>query len=180
MAIFKEQFTQAAKRLIPKKGNVIPLIISLSITLFFFLGFHFLGNYFPGILWIIIAVIFGLLMLFIMTVAGFAVIKSLFFVAAELSLLIFLAQSYCGLPNHSIAGDTALKSLLALGILYIIIKFFSCLLEALNGNYKKVESKRWSSEKVIVISLYLIFTVMVIWQIYRVVGPIVLNLCVYK
>lgn len=178
--MLKEKFVQLITKLTPKKENVRPLIISIAITLFFFLGTHFLGNYFAATMWIFNAVMLGLLLSFFMIVAGFAVLKSLFFVAAELSLLIFLAQSYCAVPSRLAAGDEALKSLLAIGILYIAVSFCRSLYEAIKNNYKKVENERWSWEKIMGVSLYLIFTLLFIWQVYRVVSPIVLNLCVYK
>lgn len=178
--MFKEQFKRLAEKLTPKKENVRPLIISIAITLFFFLGTHFLGNYFTAAMWVFNMVMLGLILFVFMIIAGFAVLKSLFFVAAELSLLIFLAQSYCDVPNRLPAEDQALKSLLVIGILYIAVSFIHSLYEAIKSNYKKVENEKWSWEKIATVSFYLIFTFLFLWQVYRVINPIILNLCVYK
>ncbi len=180
MSIFKERFMLTVKKLIPKRENIHSLVISIIIIFLFFLGFHFLGNYFTGTIWIINTIILGFLILIIMIMAGFAVLKSLFLVAAELTLIIFLAQSYCDVPTRFTPGDKALKSLLVIGVLYIIISFCRSLYEVIKNNYRKVKKDRWSIGEIIIITIYSIFAIMFIWQIYQVVSPIILNLCVYR
>ncbi len=178
--MFKEFISQLKNNAVSQKKNIWPFIISIAITLLFFLGTHYLGNYFTQVMWIFNAVMLGLILSVFMIIAGFAVLKSLFFVAAELSLLIFLAQSYCTVPSRLPAGDQALKSLLVIGILYIAVSFLRSLHGAIKNNYKKIENERWSWEKIFSVSLYLIFTVMFLWQVYRVIDPIISNLCIYK
>lgn len=180
MLKFKEQLKKLSKRIKLERKDIKPFIISLIIVIFFFLASHYFSNYFVSAIWIVNVILLAGLLFVIMTIAGFAVLKSLFLVAAELSLLIFLAQSYCAVPGHSIASNEALKSLLVFGILYIVVSFFHSLYKALKKNYKYVKNERWSNEKIVTVSLYLIFTVMFIWNIYLVIYPIIIDLCVYK
>lgn len=175
-----EKFKQLKINPTLNKKKTLALAASLLIALIFVFGTHYLGSYFTSAMWIINTITLGLLLSFFMIIAGFAVLKSLFFVAAELSLLIFLAQSYCAVPNRLAAGNDALKSLLVIGILYIAVSFFRSLYAAIKDNYKKVENEKWSWEKIFTVSLYLFFTFLFVWQVYRVMEPIVFNLCVYK
>lgn len=178
--MFAEKLKQLKDKFIFDRKKTWAFGASLLITLIFLLGTHYLGNYFTSTMWIFNAVLLGLLLSVIMLIAGFAVLKALFFVAAELSLLIYLAQSYCDVPNRLPAGNDSLKSLLVVGILYISVSFFRSLYETIKNNYKKVENEKWSWEKIFTVSLYLFFTFLFVWQVYRVMEPIVLNLCIYK
>lgn len=162
------------------RRKTLALSVSLLITLVFLVGTHYLGSYFTSTIWIFNAALLGFLLSVIMLIAGFAVLKALFFVAAELSLLIYLAQSYCEIPSRLPASDDALKSLLVVGILYIAVSFFRSLYETIKNNYKKLENEKWAWEKILTVSLYLFFTFLFIWQVYRVMDPILSNLCVYK
>lgn len=178
--MLKEKLKQSINRLIPKKENIRPLFVSIAGALFFFLGFYFLGNYFTEIMWIVVLALLGILLSIIMWIAGFAVLKSLATVGAELSLLIFLAQSYCGVPNRLTQNDAALKSLIIFSIIFIIFAFGRSLYTTLKDDYKTIRKERWSKEKIGVVTLFLIFTGLLIWEIYLVVSPIIYNLCIYK
>ena len=161
-----------------KKENIRPLLFSIIIVVFSFAGYQFLGNYFVGAIWILNTIILGTLLLIIMVLAGFTVLRSLFAVAAELSLLIFLAQSYCDIPNRSISSDDALKSLLVIGILYIGFTFFSSLWGATKEYYKKHEKNNELKEGAGSGIIFLFFTGLFMWQIYLVIYPIINNLCI--
>lgn len=171
-------FQKLKDKILIKKEDRIPYLISLAITLVFFAGVHFLGNYFFEVMWIIIAILLAILISIISIYAGFAVLKSLFLVAAELSLLIYLAQSYCSVSGHTTSSDAALKSLVSLGLLYIAISFFRSLYGIAKTHYKKVEKERWHKEKIMTVSLYLIFAGMFTWEIFLIMKPIILGLCV--
>lgn len=173
-------FKGSIKKLVPAKEDVPAFIASVAIALIVLGGYKFLGNQFITDLWILNLILLSVLLLIMMTLAGFTVMKSLFFVAAELSLLVFLAQAYCAVPNRLATGDQALKSLLAFGLLFIAVKFCRSLFKGLNKNYKKVKNEPWSKEKIMAVSTFLIFTALFIWQIFLVLNPIILNLCVYK
>lgn len=167
-------------KLIPKKDNFVPLVISVIITSVFFYTYYLLGNKFGEVMGIITIILLALMMAVIAMLAGYLVMKSLVIVSAELSLLIFLAQSYCDSSIHTIASSTALNNLLTIGFVYIVFNFIYSLYKALKEYYKNFENKKWSKEKVLIITFFLIYTFMFIWQIYLVIEPIVLDLCIYK
>ncbi len=163
----------------PTKKNILSLIIFVVVIIFLIGCYFFLGNNFGETVWIIGITILGIILLFIMLRAGLAVLKSLFFVAAELSLLIFLSQAYCSVSNRTITGDIALKNLLALGLLYIAFNFGLSLYKELRERYVEIRKEHQSKEKLFNIIFFIAFTVFFIWQIYLIVSPIIFNFCVY-
>lgn len=180
MYLLKEKFRILKHKLVEKKENLLHFLVSMVLSMGLLTSYHFLGSRLTTALWLVTAILLVLLLSIIMVIAGFAVLKALFYVAAELSLLIFLAQSYCDVPNYPVSGEQALKSLLFIGISYILIKFFLSLYKALKKNYKVVKNEGWSNEKVATVVLVLVFTVLFIYEIYLVTAPIVQNLCVFK
>lgn len=162
-----------------RKENIIAFTLSVLITGLLFIGRIYLGN---DMLWIL-GIITGLLLVvslgIIMFITGYMVLKALFFVAAEISLIIFLAQSYCAVP-HSIASEQSLKSLLILGFFYIIVAFFRKFYEITKEKYPTIAKERWSKEKIIFVTSFFVFSILLIWQIYQVVSPIIMDLCVYQ
>lgn len=163
-----------------KRRDIVPLILSIGIAIVFLTSYHFWGNYVVEAMGIATVIAWAFLILLIMLIAGFTVLKSLFIFAAELSLLIFLAQSFCSVTQRSAASNEAMQNLLVVGILYIIFMFLHSLWKTLKEYYKKVENEKWSIEKIFTVSLFLTFIVWFLWEIYLVVSPIVLNLCVYN
>lgn len=160
------------------QNDVVSFIFSIGITLVFFISYHFWGNYVVEAMGITAGIAWGVLILLIMLVAGFTVLKSLFLFAAELSLLIFLAQSFCSVTQRSTASNEAMKNLLFVGLLYIIFMVSRSLCKNLKEYYKRVENERWSIAKIFTISLFLIFIVWFSCEIYQVVNPIIRDLCV--
>jgi hypothetical protein len=182
MSVIRQKFKELIKTLTPKTENVRPIITSVVITLIFFFGFYFLGNRFGEFMTIATVLLLAVMLAIIVLMAEFLVLKSLFLVAAELSLLIFLAESYCDVPNRLPLNDNAMKNLLLVGLLYISFIFCRSLYEAMRDYYKKIEDqpKEKQRGKIGGIALFLIFTGLFVYQIYLVINPIVLNLCVYK
>ena len=156
------------------------IIVTVLFAFAFYLGsqLHLFGSSPTGVMWSTLVVIFLLILVTIWMFAALATVKSLFVVAAELSLLIFLAQSYCAVPNRTAASNEALKALLIIGLIYIAATFLRSLFKTLKENYKVMEKDKWSWEKIFTVSFYLIFTAMFIWEICLVITPIVQNLCV--
>lgn len=163
-----------------KNKNNIILVITIILIIVVLIDRIFFNYYILGTLLTIDAILLSIILLVIMVLAGFQVLRSLFLLAVELSLLIFLAQSYCAVPQRLISGDVALKNLLTFGILYIIFSFFYSLYKSSREYYKKIETEKFSKEKIITIILYLLFIYLFVQQIYQIIKPIILNLCVYK
>lgn len=163
-----------------KRDKVLPFTFAVGLTLLAFLDsayFHNTGIFILAIL--VLIIIIGLITAIYIS-AGFTVLKSLFLLSAEISLLIFLAQSYCGVKIVSTSSDYALQGLILLGIMYILYEFFKSLRQSLINRLKKVPQSKWSFEKVTIVSLFLVSTVAVIFVIYQVTNPIILDLCVFN
>ena len=124
-------------------------------------------------------IVFAVFLTVVMIIAGVAVIKALFHVAAGLSLLIFLAQAYCDVP-HIASSDAALQGLIVLGLGYIGYDFLRILYKALDDYLKTIQTMEGTWEKWATVIIMLLFVCMFVWMIYQVVNPIVLDLCVYK
>ena len=168
------------QKLTLNKEGIKSLIISVAITVLFWIGLNFLGNYFIEAMWIIILTILIILLSVIMLFTGFIVLRSLVMVGAEVSLLIYLAQSYCDIPNHLSQSDDALRSLISFSLIFIVVAFCKSLYKDVQEKYKLIKTESLGKEKAAMIALFLIFTSLFIRQIYLVTNPIILNLCVYK
>lgn len=153
-------------------------ILSAIIAIGFFTLYRFLGERFGEVMLFVTLIMMVLFIGMIGIFAEITVIKSLFFVAAELSLLIYLAQAYCDSGHRLPDGDNALKSLVVVGIMYITFTFFRNLYKNLRDYYQRIEKEPRSREKIINVSLFLFFVCVFVWQIYLVVNPIFLGLCV--
>ncbi len=120
-----------------KKGKIVSLILVCLTVLFLILDSAFFHH---NLIWGFDGILFVLIVLSMVLVAGFVVIKSLLHVAAGLSLLIFLAQSYCAVPSYTLRGDTALKGLLIVGLAYIAVDFVKILYKSLREDQKNITS----------------------------------------
>lgn len=112
--------------------------------------------------------------------AGHAVMKSLFFVGASMSLVIFLAQSYCQSPNLTPSGNQALMTLVGFSMFYIGFDFLRAL-------YKEVTERLHSFKQVnngkspwFFLLPFAFFVGLFVWQVWQVIEPILKGLCVYR
>jgi hypothetical protein len=164
------------------KENILPFLISVGISIMFFLDSRYLNNTLLLILWIVDTIIIGFLVSWVFVKAGFAVLESLFYVGAEISLLIFLADSYCKTGMTSLKGNDALKVIIVTSIIFIGYKFYLSLKKSLKEKLDDLNSKekKWAWEKIIIVGLFVVFAALFICLIYRVVSPIMGSLCIYK
>jgi|GEM_PF-1073496 len=176
----KEYIYQIVEKMGFKRENIIPFIISVGFVLVVFLDNNFLHNRIELVIWIFIGIALTTFVAWIAMLAGFTVMKSLFFLSAEISLLIYLAQSYCDVRILASQSDDALKGLIFLGVTYITFKFFKDLKVALENKLHSIPEKRWTREKIFIVVLFVLFTGSFVWSIFQVVSPIILDLCIYK
>lgn len=134
-------------------------------------------------LFVILGILWLLILSIAMYLAGAIVVKSLFKVAAGLSLVIFLAQSYC-LPEvaRTVSGDQALKLLMVLGLAYVMYDFLTAVYLEFKerGRTFKEADGRWKFMGVVMVGLLFLFIATFVFMVYQVVSPIVLGLCIYK
>lgn len=165
-----------------KSSKIARAIIAIVIS-FLYLAGILTGNIaFLETVWVFALVLLSVLMLVIGLTAGIMVVRSLFVVAAELSLLIFLTQTYCTIPASSrlAENNSAMTSLFTVALIYIIYLFGHSLWKALKENYKKIEHEPNSWEKWTTIAAFLGAIFLFLWELYLVINPIAVNLCVYK
>lgn len=162
------------------KKAIISIIISLSILSILFFAYKVFGDRLNNYIWTFNGIMIIVFVYLVMFIAGFSVMKALFFIAAELSLLIFLAQSYCDLSVKPSGTKEALQSLLIIGLSYIIYNFIKSLLEVCKNRYRIIKNDKDRFFKIVSISLFIFFAGVFVWQIFLVVNPIISDLCIYK
>jgi hypothetical protein len=161
--------------------NAWAVIISAAVGLAIFIFAYVSSVSLLGAAWIIVGTLLTVSVGAIAVLAGVVVIKSLFLIAAELSLLIFIAQSYCDDATRSAIGNDALRSLIFLGLIYIAFAFVQSLYAAIKERYQKIGTRGgWNIRTIILTALFLVFTCLFLFEIYLVVQPIFAGLCVFR
>ncbi len=156
-------------------------VLALAIAVVYAIGIIVSNTAIAAFVWIVLTVLLGLLSIAIGLMAGAVVVKSLFAVAAELSLLIFLTQAFCGAPARHPANNAAMTVLFTIGMLYIAYLFFTTLRDELKGVYRRrLEEHPRTWEKVVTVAAFIAFVLLFVWELYLIVAPIVRGLCVYK
>jgi len=137
----------------------------------------------------VIALIF--LSAFTMLMAIVAIFRSLFVVAAGLSLILFIAQSYCGLAIEDQVSNDALKSLINMGLVFVGGLFILRLYRELFGDpeakreFDKIGALQTfrdinkGKHSYLLLFLYASFMGLILGQLFQVLYPIFNNLCVY-
>jgi hypothetical protein len=155
-------------------------LISVAFTAVFFLDSNFLDHQLLTGIWLVVAVLFGIIILFTMLLAGFAVLKALVHAGAGLTVLMFLGQTYCELEAQSPSGIGALTLILGVGLLYISYQFTTTLLDELKKYHARLGDDKKKSHGIFMTGAVLVFTAIFLWAIFQVISPIVMDLCVYK
>lgn len=163
-----------------KKENLIPLLITLVLGVIIFFDTNYWNNTALGLSWIFILTIISVFILVIYLYAGVVVARALFTVAAGLSLIIFIAQSYCAVPRTE-SSDQALSSLIIVSLLYLTLSFSRTIYKEILKHYKQLdEGEKTPNGVLFVSSVFVISIVFFLAAIYKVMYPIVTNLCIYQ
>lgn len=176
--MFKKIYEFFNEKIEGENNDVFPIILSVVITSLILIDNTYFHNYLLILLWTFTLIVFIIAIWYISLKASFTVLRAFFFLSAELSLMIFLAQSYCGTPNR--IADNELKIFVGVSIFYICYEFFKKLKEALKVRLDSVPKKTEGRDKIIVITMFLFFLIIFINVIYRIISPIILDLCIYK
>lgn len=132
------------------------------------------------------------LTLFTWSLAALAVFRSLMVIGAGLSLILFIAQSYCGLDITQRVADDSLKSLIGISLIFIGVTFGVRLYRELFGdpNAKREFDKvgalqsfrdaNKGKDSYLILVLYASFMGLILGQLFEVLYPIFNNLCVYQ
>ncbi len=179
---FLQKIKNSFSRLEFKRKNVIPFLVFVGIAIITFIGTGFSTAIAPAIF----TIIFSVLCLFIWFMAGSAVFRSLIVAGVSLSIIIFLAQTYCSLPQELHTADDSLRGLFGFGMIYSSFLFLHSLYHELKGDQQRKGSIKIMEEIYegklpwLVIVLFAIFIGLFLFQLMQVVTPIIGSLCIYQ
>jgi hypothetical protein len=158
------------------KETIVSLVLLVAVAALL------LSGYFTNFFLIIPLTFLGIMLLVTMMVAGHAIMKSLVRISAGLTLLFFLAQTYCSLETSVItpSGMDSLKGLFAVGLLCMLLDFFLSLYRALIATWKKLNTGDILQAKKLTMGFILLFTLVFMYWIFQVMNPILHSLCVSK
>ncbi len=168
------------KEITSNKEKLIQFSIFLALSILVFVGMTFFKDTFQAIGSTVLLIELIILTLVTWAFAGHAVMKSLFLVGASLSLIIFLAQSYCDVPNLTQSGNDALKSLLGFSIIYLGFDFIRSLYKELTSHTKRMKEINMGKNPWIFLVPFALFVGIFLWQLYQVMFPILNSLCIYN
>jgi hypothetical protein len=141
---------------------------------------RFLTPYLPAISVTFLFISLLILVAFTWGFAGHAVMKSLFLVGANLTLVIFLAQSYCDVPSAARTGNDALATLIGFAILYIGYEFINSVYKEIKSRMNQFKEANNNKSPWPVVVLFALFVGLFILQVWQVISPIIHNLCIYQ
>lgn len=147
---------------------------------------------FASISSVVLIGLFAILFTVLWFVAGYAVFRSLLGASVGLSLIIFIGQSYCMLPEEHRTANDSLMALIGFGFIYVTAQFVLSLYRELFGD--KRANEEWRQKGMVrifkeindnehswfVLITYGLLICLFVWQIYSVVKPIIDGLCVYN
>lgn len=162
------------------KRQIVAYVLVLSIAAVVFVGMTFFQDSFQKIGYSALLIELFVLVTVAWALAGHAVMKSLFLVGASLSLIIFLAQSYCDVPHLTQSSSDALKTLIAFGFIYICVSFLRALYKEVAERTKTLKQIGNGKNLWIFLIPFALFVGLFVWQIVQVLMPILQNLCIYK
>lgn len=160
-----------------KRENIpqfIAFIVIVAVAVFFF------NRYLPLAGYVLILITLSVLAIVTSILAGRAVMKALFWIGADLTLIIYLSQSYCAASEKIRHADDSLKMLLVFGLGLVLIKFVLSLYKEMSVHLKKFREINDNKMPWILLIPFALFTGLFLLQIYQVISPIILSLCVYN
>jgi len=161
------------------KEKVIPLILAILFTALVFADNNYLNHQLLSGLSIVAVVAVGFVLTVIMLISGYAIYKAVLHASVGFGVLIFMAQTYCGLQNQTPEGLQALTFLWGMGLIFISYDFTTKFQEAFKEHKKRFENAGQSWEYKLTLIAYILFVAFYLMCIYRVLTPIVSGLCMY-
>jgi hypothetical protein len=184
MTSISQKFKNTLSHLDVTRKNIVPFVIFLVIVLITFIGTGLSSAIAPATF----TLVFSVLCMFVWFLAGIAVFRALMVAGISFSIVVFLAQTYCGLPVISQTADESLKILVAFGLIYSFFLFIHTLYKELKGDskfgerggLKLLEDIYDGKQPWLILVLYAVFIGLFLFQLYQVFEPIVLNFCIYQ
>lgn len=163
-----------------KRRDITTFVLFIFLVALVFICITYFKEYLVTVGYMILLIELVILVIVTWAFAGHAVMKSLFLVGASLSLIIFLAQSYCEAPNLTQSGNDSLKILIAFGFLYIAFDFLRSLYQEIIIRSKTFKHTNDGKRPWLFLIPFALFVGIFVWQIVQVLLPILKNLCIYK
>lgn len=163
-----------------ERRQIIAYLIFLLFSVIVFVGLTFFQETFQKVGYTTLLIELFVLVTVAWALAGHAVMKSLFLVGASLSLIVFLAQSYCEAPNLTQSGNDALNTLLVFSFIYIGFDFFRSLYKEVTSRTRTLKQVNDGKSPWIFLVPFALFVGIFLWQLYQVMLPILSSLCVYN
>ncbi len=162
------------------RKQIVSFIIFLCAAIFAYLMAKY-GEQVQKIGYVVLIAELLILTLITWGMAGHTVMKVLFGVSVGLSLLIYLAQSYCDVPAtlRTSTSNSALMSLIGFGIIYIGFDYLRLLRKEIMDRLKTLSEINNHKRPWLVVVPYGLFTGLFTWQVVQVLVPIINSLCVY-
>jgi hypothetical protein len=168
------------KELTSNREKLIQFSVFLVLSVLVFVGMTFFKDTFQAIGSTVLLIELIVLTLVAWAFAGHVVIKSLFLVGASLSLIIFLAQSYCDVSNLTQSSNDAFKSLLGFSIIYLGFDFIRSLYKEVMSHRKRMKEVNNGKNPWFFLVPFALFIGVFLWQLYQVMFPILNSLCIYQ
>ena len=164
-----------------KRKDVYRFVVFLILSIIFsFLASHY-EKQLQGVTSVLLVVELIIIVSFAYYFAGRAVMKSLFIIGAELTLMIYLAQAYCDIVPAAVrTADEAMKSLLNLGLLYLGIKFVYVLYKEVINSAELLRKINGNKKPWLILIPFAMLVGALVTQISQVLYLIISNLCIYK
>lgn len=161
--------------------RVISAFLAVVFTVAMVFDSAFFQNQLLSWIWILNVVLWGSIFLVVMIIAGFTVLGAFIHASVGLTLLIFLGQTYCDLPEEakSDTGMSALSLLMVVGLLYIFYEFGHKFIKLCKKHSRRLGRGEWKTiDGILTIVLFSLCVALFAWAIYQVVNPIVRDLCI--
>jgi hypothetical protein len=175
------QLAILARRFGFKKDTVFPILFTLVSTTIVFVDSNYLHYILLTSMSIFSVTLLTTIIIGVMLVAGYTVYKAVIHASVGFGVMIFLTQTYCNLKNTTPDGIQALTVLWTVGFVFILYEFGNALQNAYRARikfFREDKSGDWQSKVLLVV--YSLFIIMFLVLIYKVLSPIVQDLCIYK
>lgn len=166
------------------KKDIWFFVLFISIIIFFTVFFvcisYLFNTSFNSVLY---GFIFGFILVIftvVMFLSGLIVLKSLFRVGAEISLLLFISQSYCSISDNLQTGMSteAIKFLIISGLIFVASSFFKNIWKSFKELKGKISTEKNNKFEcgsfllmlAIMIAFFICLLILTLW-------PIIENLC---
>lgn len=161
------------------KENIVSTVFAVLVAAGGLLHhFHLSDLALKGV-WILSALMIGLVLVAIMLVAGFAVFRAVVKASAGFTILIFLAETYCGLESVTPEGIQALTFLWGVSLLYILFEFAREFQKVCKEHLDTLGEDKRTWQGRLTITIFILFAAGYIAALYQVLNPIIHTLCIF-